>query len=185
MSSSPRSIWQRTTSARAGSLLPGGPISYRLDYTLQTAADFVTSRLHVVSRGEGWRRAIELLRDGQGIWTLRTEEEGSVDLPAPGGDPAGLADALDCDPGLSPVTNLMAVLRHGLLSGGDAFQLTAAWVSVPDLSVQADGQRYDLVSADHDQRVIRYEAVDGSFTADIRVDRDGIVIDYQGIARQL
>ena len=30
--------------------------------------------------------------------------------------------------------------------------------------------------ADHDQRVIRYEAVDGSFRADIRVDRDGIVM---------
>lgn len=168
-----------------GVAIAGGPVSYRLDYTLQTAADFVTSRLQVVSRGEGWRRAIELLRDGQGIWTLRTEEEGSVDLPAPGGDPAGFADALDCDLGLSPVTNLMPVLRHGLLSGGDAFQLTAAWVSVPDLGVQADGQRYDFVSADHDQRVIRYEAVDGSFTADIKVDRDGIVIDYPGIARRL
>jgi hypothetical protein len=168
-----------------GVAIAGGPVSYRLDYTLQTAADFVTSRLQVVSRGEGWRRAIELLRDGQGIWTLETEEEGSVDLPAPGGDPAGLAGALDCDLGLSPVTNLMPVLRHGLLAGGDAFQLTAAWVSVPDLSVQADGQRYEFVSADHDQRVIRYEAVDGTFTADIRVDRDGIVIDYPGIARRL
>ena len=141
-----------------GVAIAGGPVSYRLDYTLQTAADFVTSRLHGVSRGQRWRRAIELLRDGQGIWTLRTEEEGSVDLPAPGGDPAGFADALDCyslsldpagfadaldcDLGLSPVTNLMPVLRHGLLSGGDAFQLTAAWVSVPDLGVHADGQRY-------------------------------------------
>ncbi len=168
-----------------GVAIAGGPIAYRLDYTLQTAADFVTSRLRVVSRGQGWRRAIELLRDGQGTWTLRTKEEGSVDLPAPGGDPAGFADALDCDLGLSPVTNLMPVLRHRLLSGGDAFQLTAAWVSVPDLAVQADGQRYDFVRADHDQRVIHYEAVDGSFTADIRVDQDGIVIDYPGIARRL
>lgn len=168
-----------------GVAIAGGPVSYRLDYTLQTAADFVTSRLHVVSCGQGWRRAVELLRDDQGIWTLRTEEEGSVDLSAPGGDPAGLANALDCDLGLSPVTNLMPVLRHGLLLGGDAFQLTAAWVSVPDLGVQPDGQRYDLVSAEHDQRVIRYQAVDGSFTADIRVDRDGIVIDYPGIARRL
>ena len=55
----------------------------------------------------------------------------------------------------------------------------------PPRSVQADGQRYDFVSADNDQRVIRYEAVDGSFTADIRVDRDGIVIDYPGIAHRL
>ena len=33
--------------------------------------------------------------------------------------------------------------------------------------------------------MIRYEAVDGSFTADIRADGDGIVIDYPGIARRL
>ncbi|HME05129.1 MAG TPA: putative glycolipid-binding domain-containing protein [Solirubrobacteraceae bacterium] len=168
-----------------GVAVAGGPISYRLDYTLETTADFITSRLHVVSRGQGWRRAIELRRDGQGIWTLRTEEDGPVDLPAPGGDPAGFADALDCDLGLSPVTNLMPVLRHGLLSDGDAVHLTTAWVSVPDLSVQADDQRYDFVSADQDERVIHYEATDGSFAANIRVDREGIVIDYPGIARRL
>ncbi len=56
-----------------------------------------------------------------------------------------------------------------LPGGGDVVQLAAARVSVTDLSAQADGQRYDFVSADHDQRVIRYEAVDGTFTADIRV----------------
>ena len=58
-------------------------------------------------------------------------EEGRVDLPAPVGDPAAFADALDCDLGLSPATNLMPVLRHGLLSGGDPVELTTAWVSSP------------------------------------------------------
>lgn len=161
------------------------PISYRLDYTLETTAGFVTSRLHVVSRGEGWHRAVELKRDIRGTWTLAIEAEGSLDLPAPGGDPAAFAGALDCDLGLSPVTNLMPVLRHGLLSGGEPVELTMAWVSVPDLSVRADGQRYAFVSADRGQRVIRYEATDGSFAANIRVDADGIVIDYPGIARRL
>jgi hypothetical protein len=33
--------------------------------------------------------------------------------------------------------------------------------------------------------VIRYEAVNASFTADIRADRGGIVIDYPGIAHRL
>jgi hypothetical protein len=33
--------------------------------------------------------------------------------------------------------------------------------------------------------VIRYEALEGSFKADIRVDRDGFVIDYPGIAPRL
>jgi hypothetical protein len=33
--------------------------------------------------------------------------------------------------------------------------------------------------------VIRYEASDGSFAADVTLDRDGLVIDYPGIARRL
>jgi uncharacterized protein len=168
-----------------GVAIGSDPISYRLDYTLETAADFVTSRLHVVSRGEGWRRAIELERDDHGIWTLSSEQEGTVDLPAPGGDPAAFADALDCDLGLSPVTNLMPVLRLGLMSGGDPVELTMAWVSVPDLSVHADGQRYAFVSADHALSVTRYEAIDGGFAANIAIDLDGLVIDYPGIARRL
>ena len=40
-----------------------GPIPYRLDYTLETASGFVTSRLRVNSRGEGWRRTLDLSRD--------------------------------------------------------------------------------------------------------------------------
>jgi uncharacterized protein len=168
-----------------GVAIASDPISYRLDYALETAADFVTSRLHVVSRGEGWRRAIDLRRDDRGIWTLGIEQEGSVDLPEPGGDPAAFFDALDCDLGLCPVTNLMPMLRLGLISGGDPVELTMAWVSVPDLSVRADGQRYAFVSADQHQRVIRYEATDGTFAANITVDPDGLVIDYPGIARRL
>jgi uncharacterized protein len=168
-----------------GVAIASEPIPYRLDYTLETGQDFVTSRLHVVSRGEGWRRSIELERDDRGIWKLGAEEAGAVELPAPGGDPAAFAGALDCDLGLSPVTNLMPVLRLGLVSVDDPVELTMAWVSVPDLSVRPDGQRYAFVSADRDQRVIRYEATDGSFAANITLDPDGLVIDYPGIARRL
>jgi hypothetical protein len=95
-----------------------------------------------------------------------------------------LTGALDCDLGLSPVTNLMPILRNELHAGGDPIELTAAWVSVPDLSVRADGQRYASIGTASD-RVVRYEAGDGTFTADITVDVDGLVIDYPGIARRL
>ncbi len=82
-----------------------------------------------------------LRADGGGSWLLEAHADGEPDLPAPGGDAASLAGALDCDVGLSPVTNLMPILRHGLLSGDGQVDLIAAWVSVPDLRVQPDGQR--------------------------------------------
>lgn len=171
--------------AAEGVAIGAEPLPYRLDYTLETAAGFVTSRLRACSRGEGWRRVLDLRRDSEGAWSVTSEEEGDVDLPTAGGDPATFTGALDCDLGLSPVTNLVPILRHDLLAGGGPIELTMAWVSVPGLSVQADGQRYTFVRADRDSRVVRYEATDGTFAADITLDPEGIVVDYPGIARRL
>ena len=72
-----------------------------------------------------------------------------------------------------------------LLSGGAQVELTAAWVSVPDLGVRPDGQRYTRLRSGPDHHLLRYEATDGSFSAEITVDSAGIVIDYPGIARRL
>jgi uncharacterized protein len=168
-----------------GVAIGGWPAHYRLDYELETAADFITSRLHVSTRGEGWRRILDLRRGEAGTWELLAEEEGELDLPSSGGDPTGFANALDCDLGLSPVTNLMPVLRHDLLSGRGRVELITAWVSVPDLSVRPDGQCYSYLRTGPDYHVLRYEATDGTFTADITVDHEGLVLDYPGIARRL
>ena len=161
------------------------PIPYRVDYTLQTAPGFITAALRVCSRGEGWRRTLDLEREQNGTWDISADEDGVADLPSPGGDPATLGDALDCDLGLSPVTNLMPILRHGLLTGGGPVELTMTWVSIPSLSVLADRQRYSFVRSQAEHRVIRYEAADGTFAADITLDPDGIVVDYPGVARRL
>jgi hypothetical protein len=161
------------------------PAHYRLDYQLETSAGFVTSVLRVTSTGQGWRRTLDLRRDEAGVWSVLAEEDGDAELPSPGADPAALAGAVDCDLGLSPVTNLMPVLRHDLLAGGRPVELITAWVSVPDLSVRPDGQRYSFLRSGSDHSVLRYEATDGSFTADVTVDHEGLVLDYPGIARRL
>jgi uncharacterized protein len=161
------------------------PLPYRLDYELETGAGFVTARLRVTSRGEGWRRDLDLRRDEDGVWSVTADEEGDVDLPPAGGDPARFADALDCDLGLSPVTNMLPILRHGLLDGGGPIEFTMAWVAVPALAVQPDGQRYRHLRSAADHHVVRYEAIDGSFAADITLDTDAVVLDYPGIARRL
>jgi hypothetical protein len=168
-----------------GVAVGGAPLPYRLDYELETGADFVTSRLRVTSRGEGWRRELDLRRDAAGDWSIAAREDGRLDLAPAGGDTARLAGALDCDLGLSPVTNMMPILRHGLLDGGAPIEFTMAWVAVPELTVRADAQRYRHLRSAADHHVVRFEAVDGTFAADITVDADAVVIDYPGIARRL
>ena len=161
------------------------PVPYRLDYELESAAGFVTTRLRVSSRGSGWRRSLDLRRDSACIWSVDVDQDGDFSLPPPGGDPALLRGACDCDLGLSPLTNTLPVLRLSVLSAGASAELKAAWVSVPDLAVHPDLQRYTFAPRGGDHCEVRYEALDGSFASDITLDPDGIVLEYPGIARRL
>ena len=166
-----------------GVAIASEPAAYRLDYTLETRERFVTNRIQLRAEGEGWHRTLDLRRSASGAWTATGEADGLPDLGEPG-ITESVDGALDCDLGLSPVTNSMPVLRHGQLEGG-SHEFTVAWISVPDLRVHAERQRNTFVSVDGDARVVRFESLDGTFTADIRFDADGLVVDYPGIARRI
>jgi uncharacterized protein len=159
------------------------PCPYRLDYQLHTGDQFITRVLEVRSSGPGWRRALVLERSPAGEWLCTTEAEGDLDLPPPGGAMALLAGALDCDLGLSPLTNSMPVLRHGLLAGGGPIDLVMAWVAVPELAVSASPQRYTFARRVRDWSLVRFESLDSDFQAEIAFDEHGVVLDYPGIAR--
>jgi hypothetical protein len=172
-----------TMLAASGVAIGTDPCPYRLNYELTTTQDFVTARLAVRTAGPGWRRALLLDRSARGDWSCTTECEGHLDRPAPGGDLAGVAGALDCDLGLSPLTNSMPVLRHRLHEGGGPVDLLMAWVAVPELAVSASPQRYTFVRREPRARIIRFESLDSDFVAEIAFDEHGIVLDYPGIAR--
>lgn len=167
-----------------GTAIGSAPLGYRLDYKLETLGKFVTSGLLVTARGDGWTRKLDLRRTRAGRWSVRTSTKGQVDLPPPGGDVSQFSDALDCDLALSPLTNSMPVLRHGMLEGGGPVEFLMAWVSVPDLAVYASRQRYTFVRKAGATSVIRYESASRDFVAEIIFDADGLVIDYPGIGRR-
>jgi uncharacterized protein len=52
--------------AAVGVAIGWDPLPYRLEYTLETGGDWVTTRLEVTTRGDGWRRALDLRRPGPG-----------------------------------------------------------------------------------------------------------------------
>jgi hypothetical protein len=162
------------------------PVPYRLDYALETTTGFVTARLYLSVRGEGWRRTLDLRRSEDGRWTGTGEAEGSRELPPPGGDTGGLSRALDCDLQDSPLTNTMPVLRHGLLQQDGSFDFVMAWVAVPSLAIHASQQRYTaLRDLPGDRRLIRYEGLDSDFSAELTFDADGLVIDYPGLGHRI
>lgn len=178
-----------------GVAIGGEPVAYRLDYSLETSRGFVTTRLQLTARGAGWRRRLDLRRDESGDWSATATADGNSpeSLDAPGGGPSGpgsglqrLGGSLDCDLGLSPLTNSMPVLRHGLLDSEGSVDLVMAWVSVPDLGVHPSRQRYTAVrDLEGGNRLIRFESLDSTFTADLTFDHDGLVVEYPGIGRRL
>jgi hypothetical protein len=171
--------------AASGIAIGSAPVAYRLDYQLETQDDFITSGLLVTTRGSGWSRHLDLRRSPSGVWSIRTEMEGFLALPEPGGDVAEISEAVDCDLGLSPLTNSMPVLRHGLLRGGGPLDFLMAWVSVPDLAVHASLQQYRFVRTRGGVAIVRYRSLDSDFVADLSFDADGLVIDYPGIGRRI
>jgi hypothetical protein len=157
------------------------PEPYRLEFTLETGPRWVSRRLEVSTHGDGWTRTLDLRRSDSG-WRVDASAEGEVDLEPPGGDATTFAEALDCDLGLSPLTNSMPVLRHDLLGKDGSVDLVMAWVAVPALAVRASNQRYTtLGAATGGLRRIEYRS--GTFASELLFDADGICVDYPQLGR--
>jgi uncharacterized protein len=160
------------------------PVPYRFDYELETTTGWVTTRLVATTEGEGWSRRLELNRSADGTWTAATDAEGDLPGDPPGCDVTTLAGADDVDLQYSPLTNLMPARRLGLDRVGASADFMMAWVSVPDLAVHADGQRYTIVPPGDRGPRARFDAIDQSFAAVIDYDPDGLAVEYPGIARR-
>jgi uncharacterized protein len=163
----------------------GQPPPYVLNYQLETGDDFVTSNLRVTTEGHLWSRRLDLTRSQDGIWSIDAASVGGPDLPEAGGDADLLTGSLDCDLGLSPMTNTMPVLRHGLHRGGGPIDFLMAWVSVPALSVHPSEQRYTYVGRSGEHSIVRYEGKHPDFVCDLVFDKDGLVVRYPDLASRV
>jgi hypothetical protein len=131
-----------------------GTPSYALEYELETAPGYVTTRLEV-------------------------RVAGGPSLTLERGVSPELEGVLDCDLGFSPLTNAMPVLRDHPHQHGPAKAIDVAWVSVPDLTVHRDHQIYEPLGDDR----LRFASPEAGFERVIELTRDGFVRDYPDIAR--
>ena len=81
---------------------------------------------------------------------------------------------------ITPFTNTLPIRRLALAAGASA-EIDVVYVRAPALSVEVDRQRYTCLEP---MRRYRYEAVDGSFTAEIEVDSRGLVVMYPELFRR-
>jgi hypothetical protein len=121
------------------------------------------------------RRADISLRDGTGERSLRITAAGGK-WHENGKENETISGCVDIDLEWSPSTNTIPIRRLRLAVGRRSGVVTAAWVRFPDLTLQPLRQEYERTS----ERRFRYRSGGGVFVAEIAVDGEGLVLDYEG-----
>jgi uncharacterized protein len=78
----------------------------------------------------------------------------------------------------SPLFNSLPVRRDSLHERGAARDYVMAWVEVPSLAVRRSDQRYEPLG----DGLVRFSS--GTFSADIELDEEGLVLRYPGLAER-
>lgn len=139
---------------------------YRVEMTPSWNVQRVS--LSVANAGEEVR-SLDLASDGAGHWR---DEDGN---PLPEFD-----ECLDIDISATPFTNTLPIRRLALRPG-QVELIRVLYIHVPTLETSVWEQRYSGL----EPGLVRYESVGGDFQRDLRVDDDGLVIEYPGLFRRV
>lgn len=143
---------------------------FRLTYRLTWDQSWRLRDADLVLATERATRSLNLQTDGQGHW--RHRDGASID---------DLHGCLDIDIWPTPFTNTFPIRREPM-AVGERRNFRMAWISAPDLTVQAKPQAYTRLA----DRLYLFESLDGTgFKAELAVDEDGIVLDYPDLFRRV
>lgn len=158
--------------------------AYVARWQLTALSDWTTSCFSVTVQGKNnWSRKLHLRRADTEGWSSSISASGNqpAELPAPGFDAkVDLSNAIDIDLGRCPMTNTMPIRRLGLLENDvPRTPLIMAWIDMPSLRVIASDQYYSSVS----RSSVRYESGTRDVNVLLKVDANGVVLDYPDLAR--
>lgn len=135
-------------------------------YEIHLSAGWQVDRFRIETAG-GAR--LSLSQDEPGRWTA---DDGT--------HRADLDGCIDIDLAGTPFTNTLPIRRlDGQLT--TPTELRMLYVPFDTFEPLVDAQRYTELSP----HLYRYEAMDGTFAADLPVDEDGLVIDYPMLFRRV
>src|SRR5207237_2625915 len=93
-----------------------------------------------------------------------------------GEDQANLRGHIDLDAEASPATSTIPIRRLGR-KVGEARAIRVAWIRFPGLRVEPVDQRY----ARRALRRYRFENVGSGYTTELKIDEEGLVLEYPGL----
>jgi len=114
-------------------------------------------------------RSIRFTSDGRGRWRDGRKRQPEFD------------GCIDIDLAGSPFTNTLPIRRLNLDVRHGPVELSMLWFPFNTFEPFVDRQRYACLRAG----LYRFEAVDGTFSADLPVDADGFVLDYPKLFKRL
>lgn len=144
---------------------------FTASYRLVVGDDGTMERVSITAATASGERHLTLNRTDDGYWLLDT---GS------GGTRAQFGGAVDVDLAGSPMFNTLPIRRLGLHQEAAEHTIPMLFVSLPDLEVTLVQQRYRTVSTDEVAPVVEFAS--GDFSAELRLDADGMVTAYPGLA---
>jgi hypothetical protein len=144
--------------------------AFRLAYRLTWNEAWRLREAEIALATKQQAKSLHLRTTGDGVW-----RDGN------GREIENLRGCFDIDIWPTPFTNSFPIRREPMEVGARR-EFRMAWINGLDLSMHAQPQAYTRLS-EHDYL---FENLDGSgFSAQLTVDGDGIVLDYQGSFRRV
>lgn len=145
--------------------------AFRLCYTVGCDSQWRVRRVEInfMNGSQG----LSLTADGEGRWF----DKSGAAIPA-------LDDCVDVDITATPLTNTLPIRRLALKPGESA-DIKVAYVTIPELRVMPDVQRYKCLETVATGGRYGFEQPGSGFTAILQVDADGLVEDYPELFKRV
>jgi len=140
-------------------------------YEVQTDESGATKRFGLTVTLAERERQLAIARDDENMW-LVTDHQGESRAPYDG--------ALDLDVVFSPFFNALPIRRLGVHERADSVTLPVVYVHVPEMTVSAATVSYTSAGR-LDGIKLRSPVADTT----VRVDADGFIVDYPGLAERI
>ncbi|MTD14873.1 glycolipid-binding family protein [Nakamurella sp. YIM 132087] len=154
--------------AQGSEVLADGPEPFSCHFTVELDAGWITRDARITCLDRTRDFSTTLVADRSRRWTVAGEERPDLD------------GYIDIDIAATPLTNTFPIRRLQHLPIGASSTSPVAWVEIPSMRVVRVEQTYRRLG----ERDWEYsDPTHGAFV--LGVDREGLVIDYQGFATRI